>query len=264
MAVQLLASLAALPLLAAEPLSTVPAALQEPTPAVWIGVSLTEDDEEGLAITTVHEDSPARRSGLLAGDRILAAGDTELGSFQELLGVLAGRRPGSHLKLWIQREVTVELDSGRQRDGRPLLGVIIDEADGGALVTEAQEGFPARRAGFRKGDVLRSVDGVRVRSVDDLIESMAGAAGAEAVRVGFGRGIDLVLAARPGAASAPEPAPEPRFRRRRVEPGPVFPPEPSGSLREELRELAADLRALREEIAQLRAELDRLRRGRGR
>jgi len=258
MAIQLLTSLAALPLLAGAPAAPARALLQQPTPGVWIGISLT--DENGLEVSAVHEGSPAQRAGLRVGDRVLAADGNELGSFDELLDELAGRRPGSHLGLLVSREITVQLDPELQKDGRRLLGVFIDQADAGVGVTEAQPDQPALRAGIVSCDVITSVDGIRVHSKEELIDRMGEIGEADSVELGITREVGLELAARPGAELPPEPVPPPRIRRRMEEPPSAPFGVPSASLREELRELAADLRELRAEIAELRKELDQLRR----
>jgi PDZ domain len=43
--------------------------------------------------------------------------------------------------------------------GRPMLGVQVDDADGGARVTSVSPGGPAQAAGVRTGDVIVSADG---------------------------------------------------------------------------------------------------------
>ena len=67
-------------------------------------------------IGDVLADGPAQKAGLRAGDRIVKAGTTDIGTFEDLIAVLKKTRPGDKITLTIQRpgkdeplEIDVEL-----------------------------------------------------------------------------------------------------------------------------------------------------------
>ena len=69
-------------------------------------------------------------------------------------------------------QVVDKVESGH----RGRLGVMIREmeAGGGLLVTGVVPGSPADRAGIRKGDIIRTVDGKAVATVEDIHAAVAG------------------------------------------------------------------------------------------
>jgi putative serine protease PepD len=86
----------------------------------------------------------------------------------------------------------------------PFLGVTgqnLPEGDG-ALIQETQSGGPAARAGLRPGDIIVSVDGQKVSSMDDLIsvlltKEVGQVVHIEYTRNGARRATDARLASRP-------------------------------------------------------------------
>ena len=54
----------------------------------------------------------------------------------------------------------------------PQLAEYFGVKDGGVLVTSVTQGSAAEKAGVKAGDVITSIDGDRVRSVDDLVDEL--------------------------------------------------------------------------------------------
>ena len=71
--------------------------------------------------------------------------------------------------------------------GGAVLGVSLVEWDGGLLVEQVFPGTPAREAGLRPGDVLRELDGERVRDVADLREALSDLEPGERYELGIDR-----------------------------------------------------------------------------
>lgn len=73
---------------------------------------------------------------------------------------------------------------------RPMLGIVMgyERRDGSVPVVRAVPGSPAAKAGIRGGDVIRSVDGVRVRGGHNLGMVLAKYAGGDVVTLGIRRG----------------------------------------------------------------------------
>jgi len=145
----------------------------------------------GALVSRVDPDSAAARAGLRAGDVILKYNDINIGDAGQLAASVGMSAPGSkaQLEIWrdgrrMTREVTIgtagtgvlaRADAGGasehgklglsvrplDRDERQQAGV-----EGGLVVERAQG--PAAEAGIQPGDVVLSVDGKAVASVEQL------------------------------------------------------------------------------------------------
>jgi len=88
----------------------------------WIGVEPSELSPElaqtfnvkadtGVIIVGVLQNGPAAKSGIRPGDVILSVAGQAVGNVSELLGRVAGLKPGSATKFkLLRRESTVEVD----------------------------------------------------------------------------------------------------------------------------------------------------------
>jgi serine protease Do len=145
---------------------------------------------DGALVSAVEKDSPAAKAGLKVGDVILKFNGQPITESTQLPGRVADVKPGSSVKLEIWRkgsteQVTVTLgavkdaklasgESGAKPQGklglavRPLTpdereqsgmteGLLVENADG-----------PAARAGIQPGDVLLSLNGTPLNSVEQL------------------------------------------------------------------------------------------------
>ena len=166
-----------------------------------IGVSIQEVNQSladsfglskpaGALISSVENGSPAAKAGLEPGDVILAVNGKEIQSSNELPPIVANIRPGEAAKLQVWRkgnmreievkvggakeEKTASADSKETAQGK--LGLALRaltpeerrQLDGkGGLLVESVSGAAAR-AGIRQGDVVLSVNGEPVTSVDQL------------------------------------------------------------------------------------------------
>lgn len=225
----------------------------------WLGVSL--GGEHQLEIVSVQPDSPAEAADLQPGDRLLALDDDELESFESLQGAMSAHQPGDSVQLAIARTVGVTLsDELRSEDGRPLLGVFLDEN----RITGVQEGHPAESAGLAEGDRIVEIAGQPTPDYDSVVERLR-SAGGDALELQIERDVGLELGARPDEMMLP----------RAAAPGtPAMPwgesegdgffqfqvPDQHG-LREELRSLSEEIASLRQEIAGLRAQIETLHQG---
>lgn len=144
----------------------------------------------GALVSSVENDSPAAKAGLEPGDVILSVNGKEIASSNELPPVIADITPGQSAKLQVWRkggQRDLEVKVGNQKEEqvaakeskeaapnrlglavRPLSADERKQLDGrGGLLIENATGTAAR-AGIRRGDVLLSVNGEPVSSVEQL------------------------------------------------------------------------------------------------
>jgi serine protease Do len=166
-----------------------------------LGVSIQEVDQSlaesfgltkpaGALVSSVEKDSPAAQAGLEPGDVILSVDGKEIQSSNELPPIIANIRPGASAKLQIWRkgktrgiDVKVggakdeQIASADDKEAAPgKLGLALRQLrpeerrrlDGrNGLIVENVSGAAAR-AGIRPGDLVLSVNGEPVTSVEQL------------------------------------------------------------------------------------------------
>jgi serine protease Do len=146
---------------------------------------------QGALVSSVEKDSPAERAGLQPGDVIVKFNDRDINRSADLPGQVAAMAPGTTAKMEVLRKgtpktltVTVgemkntnlaQRDSGAQQEGgrlglavRPLARDEQRQAGvNGGLVVEDVAG-PAARSGIQPGDIVLSINGTPVTSVEQL------------------------------------------------------------------------------------------------
>jgi hypothetical protein len=121
---------------------------------VVVGVTVDDDDSgDRDAVRLTLEDGALSVEGLGALDL------GSLGALGDLGELLRERFEG--------------LEGELQRRGGAVLGVTVEEGDGGVAVAHVTPGGPAEDAGVRPGDVIRRVDGRRVETIEALREALS-------------------------------------------------------------------------------------------
>ncbi len=154
------------------------------------------DKPEGALVSTVEKGSPADKAGLQSGDVIRKVNGQPIVSSGDLPALIGLAAPGDNLKLdiWRQgapKELTARLANAEDKSAqvaskkdapnqgklglalRPLQPDEKQEAgvDAGLLVQQASG--PAALAGVQAGDVLVSINGVPVKSIDQVRATVA-------------------------------------------------------------------------------------------
>lgn len=188
----------------------------------WLGVGiqdLTEElgryygieDNKGVLVTEVYEESPADTGGIKVEDIIVAVDGKEIDSGRVLSGIIANLPVGKRTTITVLRngtptDITVEV--ARRSDDKIAAKTPINESDDlgikaadlspeiaarlgydedtrGVVVTEVRQGSPAEAAGARQGDIIVAVNRVKVKTVNDYRT--------EVNRVDTGEAVQLLL-----------------------------------------------------------------------
>ena len=154
------------------------------------------DKPEGALVSTVEKDSPADKAGLQSGDVIRKVNGQPIVSSGDLPAVIGMAAPGDSVKLEIWRqgaskELTARLANSDKKGGevaakkdaseqgklglalRPLQPDEKQEAglDSGLVVQQATG--PAAMAGIQSGDVLISINGLPVKTIEQVKAAVA-------------------------------------------------------------------------------------------
>ncbi|KAB0671427.1 DegQ family serine endoprotease [Oryzomonas sagensis] len=163
----------------------------------WMGVTIQPVTEElarsfglkqtkGALINDIMKGSPAERAGIRQGDVIIAFNGTDVKDPSHLQRLVGEAGIGKPVKVTIfrdgtPREVTMTLTSSdtaskqrRGAGGEPQgrgdqLGLTVDDSEegDGAVVVDVARGGTAAEAGMRRGDVIVSVNRMRVTGSAD-------------------------------------------------------------------------------------------------
>jgi len=173
----------------------------------WLGVqiqpvtrdiadSLGIDRIDGALVTEPQDDGPAEKAGIEAGDIITAVDGRAIKGPRELAKIIAGYNPGARVNVTLLREgeetvLSLELGKLGSREANAAdpgedkpepaslaaLGLEIGPNDGGdgVLVTGVDTDSEAGEKGIRAGDVIVSVGGEAVDSVNSVESRIAAA-----------------------------------------------------------------------------------------
>ncbi|HET7745844.1 MAG TPA: PDZ domain-containing protein, partial [Vicinamibacteria bacterium] len=191
----------------------------------WLGVQilpLSEDlartyrlkDANGAVIAEVTDGSPAEKAGLKVDDVVIGVDGRPVEDNGDLSGYIASKAPGATVQLKIvrggqERTVPVTLgtfpeederqeraDAGRDALGMTLRNLTPDVAERlelprgttGVVVMDVEPGEAAEDAGLQRGDLIMTVNGEDVDSVEDFRAEIEKARADGAARLRIRRG----------------------------------------------------------------------------
>lgn len=190
----------------------------------FLGVA-SEKTEQGARIITVSAGSAAEKAGLLKGDVITSVGSVKIEGSDDLFDAVGKYKPEEKVSISYLRDgktntttATLGTQSADERkewdnedfkhdfnfemprlkelgdlnfsfNRRPRLGLQIqDQEEGnGVKILDVNEGSPASKAGLQKGDVVTSINGNPIKSVDELMTSMKDTKEGDSVKLTFQR-----------------------------------------------------------------------------
>lgn len=164
--------------------------IQDMTPD--LAESFDLDENTGILITDVIEDSPADDADLEQGDIILEIDGDKIDKVANFRNRIALTAPGTKVKLTILRDGdpktvkvkigTLDMDESSARSGSsdlPKLGLNLQEltpelaerfgyeGEKGVLVSGVESGSLAERAGIRRGSLILEIDRQKVNSIKE-------------------------------------------------------------------------------------------------
>ena len=182
-----------------------------------LGVSLqvlTEDLQEifgvrkGVVISEVQNDSPADLAGLLRGDVLTEIDGRKVTSVNEVKNAIGLLRVGEQIEVKFVRDKqssSAQLNVGEsdqtEVDGEDLAqhlaGAVFENGLLGrqpvVVVSGVQRGSQMARYGFRRGDLVRSVNRMDVQNVEEMIDAVSLQTGKTLLDVQRGNSVQTVL-----------------------------------------------------------------------
>lgn len=193
----------------------------------WFGA--TAIDRNGkVEVYQIQKDSPAAKAGMKKGDLIVRIVGKKVSKYADVMETIRTMKAGDKLKLVVGRqEGEVELEimlanrpgqnptiSGpgapRQAPSDAYMGILGENGDGGAKLTQIFNGGPAEKAGLEPGDLIVKMGDKNIATYSDLIEVLRPKKPDQNILVAFirkGKNLDakVILAPRPGAPSNNRP-----------------------------------------------------------
>jgi regulator of sigma E protease len=143
---------------------------------LYQGVEMPVFQDQPVLIGAVPADSPAAKSDIRAGDRVLSVQDHDVDTWEQFL-IAIGTRPNREVTLKllrdgnaITRRVTTVVPPGQSRFEVGDIGVLPDVHP---FVSRVNPDEPADKAGVKAGDVVLSVDGERTTLRSELMTAIA-------------------------------------------------------------------------------------------
>jgi len=128
-------------------------------------------------VGSVKAGSPADKSGLRRGDRILAVGDTAVPTWDKF-DLEVGTKPNRDISLTFLRDgQTMTTDLRTLSEGRFQVGEICVQPDSTPVVSSLVKGDVAEKAGLKAGDLLLAVDGQLMTQPSELTTAISRNAG---------------------------------------------------------------------------------------
>lgn len=173
----------------------------------WLGVqiqpvtkdiadSLGLEDAQGAIVSEAQKSSPASKAGIRSGDVIASVDGKPVKTPKELARAIASFEPESTVKIEVLRNgkrevVDVELgtlpgapkraalNQQGEADAEPVdlneLGIAVVKSRGSVIVADVNPNGPAAEKGVRSGDVVVSINGRDVNSVNEVGQALTSA-----------------------------------------------------------------------------------------
>lgn len=140
------------------------------------GMEVDAYESRPPVVGEIDPNSPAQESGMRVGDRILSFGGQPVSTWKELLPLVLFS-PDQTKEVVLEREGKRIATQLRLQASRNDIGVAGFYPETGVMVAVLQPGWPAEKAGLKRGDRIVSIDGVPMTTPARLVSVIQGAAG---------------------------------------------------------------------------------------
>ena len=176
----------------------------------WIGIGAQDIDlqnidvldlnvTEGVLISDVQDDSPAKEAGFERGDILIEYGNKAMGNVNQLRNVVAQTEVGIEVKVKVLRKgnetvLTVKIGeqpsalfaSAKLSIGKNL-GISVQnlteelaksfgfEGENGIVVSAVEPGSPAAQADVKEGDLIKEVNREKINNIKEFREALKSA-----------------------------------------------------------------------------------------
>ncbi|RLC48065.1 MAG: RIP metalloprotease RseP [Candidatus Coatesbacteria bacterium] len=142
-----------------------------------LGISVSAYIDQPARVGWVEKGSPAATAGIRSGDRIVEVMGTPTPTWEDALTEI-GSRPQQHISIVVERDGqrrTVNLTVAEERRyGAGVIGVGMPIPP---VIANVMHGRPAERAGLEAGDLVLSINGVKVSDWMQLRDAVRGSDG---------------------------------------------------------------------------------------
>jgi S1-C subfamily serine protease len=147
----------------------------------YLGI-IVEDTDEGVVVVNVTDNSPAEKAGFKKDDLILSIDEKKIETTDDITEALKNKVPGDEISIKIKRgkrKETIKVTLGRKEKIKPpekvpgYIGIDVEDAEEGVVITKVEEGSPAHKAGLKKGDIILSIDDAEIVELKDMKEVLA-------------------------------------------------------------------------------------------
>ncbi len=141
------------------------------------GAEVPAFEDQPAVVGKVAQGSPAQQAGILPGDQIVSVGGRKVATWGDVF-VRVGARPNQQLPIVVKRDARdVELSVKTTSEGKYDVGEIGVMPNVHPHVGEVNAGSPAEKAGVKRGDVVRAVNGETIIFGRELTLAIAKNAG---------------------------------------------------------------------------------------
>ena len=171
-----------------------------------LAITTALTDGQGARVAGVTGRSTAQKAGFQTGDMIVKVDKAPVFNRERFLGAMGTYPEGAEVTVVVRRdgeEVKLEVKLDRFTDGQyvPLttrnkskgyLGAKLEEKREGLTVDYVAPGSPADNCGMREGDILVKVDGLPVRTAEEVISRIGEMSPGDQLRLTVLRGTQTV------------------------------------------------------------------------